>query len=902
MTYYTVTFRLAAALERAVAVEWTNQAAPLDSGQGWEPCLRLDDGTWRFSSSDPADAAAPHRRAPGTFPDLAIRYRLEPAGPWSAAAAERRDVEIVADAAATPRWVLPVGLTPPGLLGAGEVGSELAVDPGLWGGAPAPALAFQWRRDGVDLPGATARAYATGAADDGCAITCSVTAANLAGFAAATAGPRRVTYAAPRLVGALDEEVFDQGTGAQRVETAHVFAGGNLAFAASGGAGAAGMAAGVAIDPATGVLSVPTDLAVDGATILVAASNSGGRAEARLSYTVEAAPERRLEAADVTVLRSVWRPEGQEVTFSPELAFPGLVATATTAIEFTADPLGAAAPAWRAVRADAAGVWRLQDDAAAGGVDRALLRAGDARAERLRFRWRMAEAQDWSAESVAVTAPPPAPRLAAAFMPSQAETQAAMDHILRGYKVDVEFGSDNEGTAIQNVFPHCPVPLLALATFAGEARAFTTETSAFRGSRIPRARLLEHMRHWLDGRAPAGRSGYNAQYEAQFVAVAAIMRATPAVWDLAPALGGLSAAEKTQIDLVMKGCAIGSLWVVSDQNPYGMGVLSGRQRTVRGYKAQRGSVPNYSSPPRLIPFVVDGYMRLNGTTLQAWLTGFDRDAFAAEVQAAGRLTDLWNTYRQTWTLEVMRAAHPGMIESFGPGPDKAMLHAALRDGFADGRYRTFGMTLDQSQDMFMGEFERFFSKVVRPGPSTYGANIPLPGREPGPGWATAHGLKTSSPLSGIDDTQLRGVLGSANPDGTTNKAAWAGLPNPGAIGMMYELDDVDGGGGGNPPIRACTTYAYHGASALANLTAAAAVLGRLDRSDARFAAADGTAGRMRVGVTDFLYRTDNGHREYSKGAQDHPNRDWNLAYIEDQGARFETWKGMWRMIDAWSRI
>ena len=58
---------------------------------------------------------------------------------------------------------------------------------------------------------------------------------------------------------------------------------------------------------------------------------------------------------------------------------------------------------------------------------------------------------------------------------------------------------------------------------------------------------------------------------------------------------------------------------------------------------------------------------------------------------------------------------------------------------------------------------------------------------------------------------------------------------------------------------------------------------------------------MRVGVTDFLYRTEHGHREYSKGAQEHPNRDWNLAYVEAQGARFETWKGVWRIIDAWSR-
>lgn len=893
MTYYTVTLRLAAALERAVAVEWTNQAAPLDSGQGWEPCLRLADGSWRFSSTDPAPAAAPHRRGSGPFPDLSIRYRLEPAGLWSAAA-PRKDVVIVADAASPARWVLPVGLTPPSLVGAGEVGSELQVDPGRWEGAPAPALAFEWRRDGVAIPGAAARAYAIGAADDGCDIACGVTAANFAGFAAATAGPVRARYAAPRRVAALAEEVFDQGTGTQFVETAQAFVGERLAFSAAGPAG-------VTIDAATGRLAVPTDLPASGAEVVVAAANSGGSAEARLAYTVEMAPELPLGPAEVVALRSAWRPEGQTTTFTPELAFPGLAGEATAEVEFTADALDAAAPVWRPVRAKAgeAGVWLLADPAAEAGLaagDATLFRLGDPRALRLRFRWRTAELQDWSEASDPVAVPAP---LAAAFAPSAAETQAAMEHVLRAYKVDASFSGNNEGTAIQNVYAHCPVPLLALESYSEQTRTFAS--GAYAGAKTGRARLFDHMRYWLNNnRAPAGRSGYNAQYEAQFVAAAAILRATPAAWGLAPGDGGLTAVEKTRLDLAMKGCAVGSLWVISDQNPYVNGTNPGGERTVRGYKAQRGSVPNYSLPPRLIPFVVDGYMRLGGTTLQAWLATFERDAFAAEIGAAGGMASLHDTYRQTWTIDVMRAAHPGAIEDFGPGPDKAMLHAALRDGHAGGAFRTLGLTLDQGQAMFETEIARFFNKVVRPGPSTYGAGLPLPGRETGPApWNTGgYGLKTASPLSGIDATQLRGVLGSALPDGTTSKAAWAGLPNPGALGMMHELDATDGGGGGNPAIRANATYTYHGASALANLMAAAAVLGRIDR-DAFVAG--GLADRMRIGVTDFLYRTEHGHRDYGKGAQSNPMYNWDRAWIEGQNARFETWEGMWRMVEAWSR-
>jgi hypothetical protein len=907
MTYYTVTLRLEGAPAAAVAVEWTNRPAPLEDA-GWEPCLRLADGSWRFSSREPAAAAAPHRRAPGPFADLAIRYRLAPAGPWSAAADPRKDI-VILDAGGTdeggaeprPLPVAPALVLAPTLLGSGEIGSELTVDPGLWSGLPAPELTFQWRRDGVDLPGAVARAHPLVAADDGCAIACAVTAANAAGALVAAAGPIRARHVAPRLVDVLPEEVFDEGTGPQAVETAFAFAGAALVFSAEG----------AAIDPATGVLSLPTAAPVSGAVVTVTAANSGGAVSTALRYTVEAAPPAPLEAADVTVLRSVWRPEGQFQTFSPEAAFPGLAAATVDAIEFCVDPPEAASPVWHPVRPKAGepGAWQLfaaNHPVPAGAPDAALFEAGDPRlAGRLRFRWREAQLGEWSAESgtylVPLPPPRPAPTLREILAPTLAEAQAAMDHPLRAYKVDATFAGNSEGQAIQNVFAHCPVPLLALEAFAGQARAFASRSGSFAGTRSGPARLLEHMKFWLtNNRAPAGRSGYQAQYEAQFVAAAAILRATPSVWDLAPASGGLTAVEKTRLDLAMKGCALGSCWVLSDRNVYATTNGAGPERSIRGYKAQRGGVPNFSLPVRLIPFVVDAYMRLDGASLQAWLAGFDRDAFAAEVAAAGQLTDLHDSYRQTWTLAVMRAAHPGAVESYGPGPDKAELHHALRDGFADGRFRGLGLTLDEGQAMFMGEFERFFSRVVRPGPSTYGANLPLPGRETGPGWATAHGLKTSSPLNGIDATQLRGVLGASGPDGLTDKTAWAGLPNPGAIGMMNELDTTDGGGGGNPPIRSCTTYAYHGAAALANLAAAAIALGALDRTDPAFAGRGGGAERMRVGVTDFEYRTLHGHREYSKGAQDHPNRDWDTAYIEGQGARFDTWRGMWRMIDAWA--
>ena len=162
------------------------------------------------------------------------------------------------------------------------IGTELALDPGLWGGLPAPTLAFQWRRDGVAVAGAVgAGLCASAPGDDGCALACVVTAASLAGAAMAVDRAGRRALRRPAARGGLPEEVFDEGPGVQRVETAFAFAGENLGFSATGAA------RGIAINAATGVLSVPTDAPTSGAEIFVAAANSGGRAETRLRYTVE---------------------------------------------------------------------------------------------------------------------------------------------------------------------------------------------------------------------------------------------------------------------------------------------------------------------------------------------------------------------------------------------------------------------------------------------------------------------------------------------------------------------------------------------------------------------------------------------------------------------------------------
>ena len=129
-----------------------------------------------------------------------------------AAGAEQSFKLTLAVEPSAPAAAAPVLLTPPTLEGSGRIGAPLVVTPGDWGGEPAPALTLQWLRDGATIEGATAATYVPQAADDGCAITCRVTASNAAGTLAAEPEPIGVTreplpvppllIAAPVLAGA----------------------------------------------------------------------------------------------------------------------------------------------------------------------------------------------------------------------------------------------------------------------------------------------------------------------------------------------------------------------------------------------------------------------------------------------------------------------------------------------------------------------------------------------------------------------------------------------------------------------------------------------------------------------------------------------------------------------------
>jgi hypothetical protein len=89
----------------------------------------------------------------------------------------------------------PVNTGLPVITGGAPVGNVLSVTNGTWTGVPSPTFAYQWKKNGVNISGATSSAYTTVSGDIGATITCTVTATNSQGSASATATGVVVTAA-----------------------------------------------------------------------------------------------------------------------------------------------------------------------------------------------------------------------------------------------------------------------------------------------------------------------------------------------------------------------------------------------------------------------------------------------------------------------------------------------------------------------------------------------------------------------------------------------------------------------------------------------------------------------------------------------------------------------------------
>jgi hypothetical protein len=179
-----------------------------------------------------------------------------------------------------PAVSLPEATTAPGLSGAGRVGAPLVADPGDWTGEP--AITLQWLREGAPIAGATGIEFVPGDADDGMRIACRATATNAAGSVSAETPAVRVVQVAPLVLTPLADRVLPVAEGVVEIAAAEAFAGRGLRFAVTGG--------GAAIDPATGVIAIPTGTARAAEPVTVTAANSGGAAETAFALRVLAAP------------------------------------------------------------------------------------------------------------------------------------------------------------------------------------------------------------------------------------------------------------------------------------------------------------------------------------------------------------------------------------------------------------------------------------------------------------------------------------------------------------------------------------------------------------------------------------------------------------------------------------
>ena len=70
----------------------------------------------------------------------------------------------------------PINSVLPAITGTATVGETLTCSTGTW--TNSPTFAYQWRRDGVAIAGATASTRVLAGADEGAKMSCTVTATN----------------------------------------------------------------------------------------------------------------------------------------------------------------------------------------------------------------------------------------------------------------------------------------------------------------------------------------------------------------------------------------------------------------------------------------------------------------------------------------------------------------------------------------------------------------------------------------------------------------------------------------------------------------------------------------------------------------------------------------------------
>jgi hypothetical protein len=260
--------------------------------------------------------------------------------------------------------------------------------------------------------------------------------------------------------------------------------------------------------------------------------------------------------------------------------------------------------------------------------------------------------------------------------------------------------------------------------------------------------------------------------------------------------GQLTAAEKTRADLMMKAGLVASAFTTSNNNPY---ILANTQQyTLDGdSNLNRAWNPNYREG--MIGGVLVGMVYFGGATeTEAILNSYNHAQFLSALNANG-LSNAARTFN--WKL-----ANPSSA-----APTASMIENGVRN------YQFFNSKL--------ADYLGIYTSLVN---DTYGKNV---------------------------NAGLNGGAG-VNGSGKIYSGA-AGLPMPGALGMLKEFDSSDGGGP-----RSSLGYAYDGFRPHQTNQLVLIIGGYWPKGSS---AASAAVARMEIGNADLWYKISKSYIDYYSG-------------------------------------
>lgn len=336
--------------------------------------------------------------------------------------------------------------------------------------------------------------------------------------------------------------------------------------------------------------------------------------------------------------------------------------------------------------------------------------------------------------------------------------------------------------------------------------------AAFQGNTTADAKTLSFLRKCLTaGNNPWCAGGYPMQHEVKFAMAAAFAKLTSRIWSQ------LTAAEKSKIDLLMRAESVAAAYTSNaTSNFIAAGTRPGR--SLRGIEAYWYSeATNFTTAMPAMMICCRAYFGSAAAVTDYLNTGYVKSTLAASLQAQG----LDNAY---FSHQIDGPA------GFYARPTTAQVEAGVKNWAW-----YWGGTLATPQTLWVNMVSRTFLRNIESG---YGGNASN-------GWIGP----------GING---RGkIIANA-----------AGLPNKGALGMIFGLDASDGEGP-----RISTSYATWDMRNAVDIIPLMVLTGQLDRNDSAVQAA---FAKVNIGLTDLQYKSTNGFYSYAHGGGG-GSEDWTTA-------------------------